>query len=405
MFRASARYRLAHFVTSALLSAGLATLGAVAQAQTTTVARAYVTTANGINLYKVSSTGALTLVSGSPFKNTSGLMIGTAGNHFITIGTTYIHSYSLTSSGGIGGQVSQINSALYTGAECGTTAGGIIDHTGQEVYVQTAGSSLWCNALQTYKADSTTAVLTFNGATEFSLDDRGQPARWLTLAPNNGHAYYTAGEYMSCGGTISGFYRDRYGSLYSAPFNLTGPLFPGPESGGGVFYPSASANIAADGTSHLAMVVFQDVQPPCGAAVGPFQLASYSVDYYGNLTSTNKGTTMPTVNVYPTSLSTSPAGNLLAVGSNQAGQWFSSQTTTGLQVFHFNGANPITRYSSVLTSAPVDGVRWDKSNHLFAISKAKGKLYVYTITPTSITPAPGSPYTISSPSNLFVHPL
>jgi hypothetical protein len=74
-------------------------------------------------------------------------------------------------------------------------------------------------------------VLTFNGATEFSLDDRGQPARWLTLAPNNAHAYYTAGEYMSCGGTISGFYRDRYGSLYSAPFNLTGPSFPGPAPG------------------------------------------------------------------------------------------------------------------------------------------------------------------------------
>jgi hypothetical protein len=31
-----------------------------------------------------------------------------------------------------------------------------------------------------------------------------------------------------------------------------------------------------------------------------------------------------------------------------------------------------------------------------------GKLYVYTITPTSITPVSGSPYTIGSPTGLFV---
>jgi len=42
------------------------------------------------------------------------------------------------SAGGIGSQVSQINSALYYGAECDTAAGRAIDHTGQEVYVQTA---------------------------------------------------------------------------------------------------------------------------------------------------------------------------------------------------------------------------------------------------------------------------
>jgi hypothetical protein len=370
-----------------------------------TVSRVYITTSAGINVYNVSSAGKLTLVSGSPFKTTAGLAIGMAESHFVTIGTTYIHSYAMTSSGGIGGQVSQINSALYTGAECGTTAGGIIDHTGQEVYVQIAGAPIWCNALQTFKVDSKTGVLTFNGATEFGLDDRGEPAKWLTLAPNNAHAYYTAGEYESCGGTISGFYRDSYGTLYSAPFNKTGPLFPGPEPGSGIFYPSAVANIAADETSHLAMVVFQDVEPPCDAVVGPLQLASYTVDYYGNLASTNKGTGMPVPNVYPTSLSISPAGNLLAVGSNQAGPWFGTNPTTGLQIFHFNGANPITKFSATITTVPIDAMAWDKSNHLFAISNSGKKLYVYTITSSTITQADGSPYTISNPSTLFVKPL
>lgn len=96
----------------------------VAAASAQNVSRVYITTSAGINVYNVASAGRLTLVSGSPFKGASGLAIGTAGNHFVTVGTTYIHSYALTSTGGIGGQVSQINSGLYYGAECGTTAGG-----------------------------------------------------------------------------------------------------------------------------------------------------------------------------------------------------------------------------------------------------------------------------------------
>jgi hypothetical protein len=378
-----------------------------AAASAQTVSRVYITTSAGINAYNVASTGKLALVPGSPFKGTAGLAIGTAGNHFITVGTTSIHSYAVTATGGIGGQVSQINSALYYGAGCGPTAGGgIIDHTGQEVYVQTNGNQdAWCNALQTYKVNTKTGVVTFNGASEFQIDDRGGPASFLTLAPNNAHAYYIAPEYMSCGGTISGFYRDSYGTLYSAPFNLTNPSFPGLESGGGYFYPAPWANIAADTTGHLAMAVFQDVEPPCNGVVGPWQLASYTVDYYGNLTSTNPAAKMPTLTIYPTSLSISPAGNLLAVGSRLGGPWANGNLTTGLQVFHFNGGNLITHYSAVFNSAVIDTIAWDKSNHLFALSKSGKKLYVYTVTPTTIVQAPGSPYTISSPSTLFVKPL
>ena len=55
-----------------------------------------------MNVYTTSSIGKLTPVSGSPFKNTVGLMIGTAGNHFITLGTAYLGSYAIKSTGGIG---------------------------------------------------------------------------------------------------------------------------------------------------------------------------------------------------------------------------------------------------------------------------------------------------------------
>ena len=67
-------------------------------------------------------------------------------------------------------------------------------------------------------------------------------------------------------------------------------------------------------------------------------------------------------------------------------------------------ANPITKFSATITTVPIDTMAWDKSNHL-AISNSGKKLYVYTITSSTITQAAGSPYTISNPSTRFVKPL
>jgi hypothetical protein len=76
----------------------------------------------------------------------------------------------------------------------------------------------------------------------------------------------------------------------------------------------------------------------------------------------------------------------------------------GLQVFHFNGSNPITHYTGLLTKDEIDQFFWDNDNHLYAISNASGKLFVFTVTPTSVSQAPGSPYTISQPLNIIVLP-
>jgi hypothetical protein len=100
---------------------------------------------------------------------------------------------------------------------------------------------------------------------------------------------------------------------------------------------------------------------------------------------------MPTPKVNPGVLNMSPSGQFLAVGGGG-----------GLQVFHFNGANPITSFSKVLTTAPIDAIRWDKNNHLYALSNSTKKLYAYTVTSSSITAVPGSPYTIASTPNALV---
>jgi WD40 repeat protein len=99
---------------------------------------------------------------------------------------------------------------------------------------------------------------------------------------------------------------------------------------------------------------------------------------------------MPKVSVASvTSIAMSPSGELLAVGG-----------TAGVQVFHFNGANPVTRYTGLLNSVEVDQMSWDSDNHLYAISQSAGKLFVFTITPTSYSQAAGSPYAITKPQNI-----
>jgi hypothetical protein len=47
--------------------------------------------------------------------------------------------------------------------------------------------------------------------------------------------------------------------------------------------------------------------------------------------------------------------------------------SAGLEVFHFNGAAPITPFSAVLTKAPIDEIHWDNANHLYALSNSTGK--------------------------------
>ena len=79
--------------------------------------------------------------------------------------------------------------------------------------------------------------------------------------------------------------------------------------------------------------------------------------------------------------------------------------TSGLQIFRFNGASPIAKVTGLLANVEIDHVAWDKNNHLFAIGQTAGKMYVFTVTPTAATEVSGSPYAVSSPTSVAVHPL
>ena len=397
--------RLRHLLCLAAAASPQAALAQLTPAATIAppVAHVYVQTPRGVNLYNTSPTGQLTLVSGSPFK-TIGLMVGTNGKYFISNGTNYVHVYAMSSSGAIGREVSNINTAHYSGAECGTTGPSVLDHTGQSLYVQltapqTSGRP-FCSAFQSYKIGST-GQLTFVGSTEQSVVLHAGSPTPLTISGQDIYAYDI--------NTISMGYEDAFAQGFKRTAS-TGSLdqwnvaVSNPPT-----YDSSwmweQFDVTSDPSNHVAVFEMQEQGLPYGPFTFP-QLASYTMDSSGNLTTTNTYRNMPAPSVYPGVMNMSPSGKLLAIGSSIDYSSCSCGTrtwgTSGLQVFHFNGASPITRYSTTLTKTPIDDIHWDKANHLYALSHSTGKLYIYTVTPTSITPVSGSPYVISSPTALIV---
>jgi hypothetical protein len=368
-----------------------------AVSQTTPIANVYVQTKSGIRVYNAAPSGQLTLVTGSPFY-TAGQMEAVRGtSYLISVGTSYLHSYKLKSSGGVGAQVSQINTGNYGGSQCGTTAGlsgNILDKTGQYFTVQLWGAedsngNTICSAYQTYKISST-GYFTYLGVAENTTIGYRYPAALnISTYSSNDLFAYGAGQTDPYASQFYAFKRASAGDLIqNANFTQNGPT-PNPNAGSNYF----PILVAADPFSHLAAVMNLPFSNSSNSDV--FQLASFSInDTTGAISSTNTYANMPKLDVYPSSIAMSPSGKVLAIGGSP-----------GLQLFHFNGASAPTLYHGnlfSLTANPnINQVAWDNSNHLYALSydtgylHATAKLYVFTVTTTSVTPAPGSPYKIS----------
>jgi len=360
---------------------------------------AYVYIPNGTSTYAydVSSTGKLKNIQGSPFP-TTGNLVGSNGSYFITVDGENLYSYAVASNGAIAGQVSEIDTQNYTGAACGTpSAGGRanptagLDQTGRNVYVPLyeANGSM-CNAIQTFNI-AKTGTLTFNGATIY-----GQGAHMAgfeslpALTGNNNFAF----NYLSVPGNcdnngLKAFSRDNSGTLNNISFTETDPT-PDPAKYTGYL---ATEFLAADNTHHLAIVV--EPTTGCNNGTGPEQLASYTVDQ-GNINSTNTYANMPAyINPPGTGgsgdMKIDPTGNFLAIAVG-----------TGVQLFYFNGAKPITPFTGVIgTSGYVSQVAWDNDGHLYALNAGEGDMHVYKVTATKVKEMAGSPTPVSVGFGLF----
>jgi hypothetical protein len=338
----------------------------------------YAPTAKGIYAYESSSAGKLTPIKGSPFTQTTGIVVGGNGSYFLSLDPAYLHAYKVSSTGAIGEQVSEIDTQAYSDAQCGSAFAAKLDHTGQYVYVLLNGSTIndhiGCAALQTYEIAKTTGVLTFKGATNLGANNYpGVP----TIAGNDIFSYTVSGVPTTCELLLEPFQRESTGVIQPTVVERKDPT-PEPNVWDGYLLSGFFTN---DPTDHMAWALQPTVGDACEA--GKYQLASYTVGSQGNLTSTNTWENMPTLAGQVYDILMSPAGNYLAVA-----------TGTGVQVFHFNGASPITPFTGIIgTSGYIIHLGWDVWNHLYAWN-VSNKLHIYAVTSSGVKEVSGSPNVI-----------
>ena len=381
-------------------------VSSAAAAAAAPVANVFVGTTNGVYLYNAAPNGSLSLVPVAP-RAVEGVSVGSNHNYFVSLDPTYLHSYAQTADGRIMSQAWFVNTPSQSGGECGTAKSAVFDHAGQSIYVQLfsdqpAGNNQEaCVAVQTYKIDWTGAIY-FVGATEFATESQTglntASSTPLRLSGNGSYAYSASYDH-GCDLETYELKRESSGTMLFNTYEiLTVPSTP-PDWR---WYPFV---VTADPTNHMAaaMVGASGSFGPCGGVAHLTQLASFTVASDGNLSSTNTPKNMPTPQINPLILNMSPSGKFLAVGGSVSNTASSgAKQTPGLQVFHFNGANPITSFSKLLTAAPINQIRWDSNNHVYALSNSTKKLYAYTVTSSGVTAVPGSPYTIAAVPNALV---
>jgi 6-phosphogluconolactonase (cycloisomerase 2 family) len=338
-----------------------------------------------ITAYAADSNGTLTAVPGSPFNQdvgsmaVNGLYLMAAANTTPTVNAYNIHpDGSLT-------LANQTNYAQDNEKNCGNAGALFFDHASQSLYLQESRIDCANSGIATYTVNSSTGMLSYLGNTITGSEyDNDNPA---TFIGNNLFAYAAGppGCYIY---SIDGFQRASNGLLSS--FDAGAPAYlPGSPGSFRDFVPDLAA---ADTTNHVAIAEIPANPPGCAGL--PVSISTWTADANGRLTTTSTYANMPTTAIVnPLDLKMAPSGQLLAIAGKE-----------GLQVLHFNGAQPATIYTPLLTTDPINMMFWDNNNHLYAISQSANKIHVFTITDTSSQEAAGSPYTISSPDDLIIQP-
>lgn len=338
-----------------------------------------------ITAYAADANGKLTAVSGSPFKENVGNM-AVNGLYLMAVANTQatINTYNIHSDGSLT-FATQTNYAQDNPNNCGGAGALYFDRTDQSLYVQEYDIDCSNSGTASFAVEDGTGQLNYLGNTVTGSQYNNQNA--ASFIDNNLFTYAAgpSGCYMY---SIDGFQRANNGLLSliddGAPAYLPGPP--------GVFRIFAPDLAAADTTNHIAVAELPANPPGCLGL--PARISTWTADSNGKLSTTSTYSNMPaTAIVNPFDLKMAPSGQLVAIAGQE-----------GLQVFHMNGADPVTGFTPLLTTDPINMMFWDNENHLYAISQKANTLHVFTITSTDYHEAPGSPYTITSPNDIAVQP-
>lgn len=330
--------------------------------------------------YSVSADGRLSPVPGSHLTYGPGGVI--AGSFLFALNTDGLHldAYRIGPDGSLTKAQSLIDYAA-TRCTCYPQIPLLADRTGLNLYVGATDQDGYLS-YETYSINQETGALTYVSATGNALNSIGVAFYPFTFSGSDLYAYGVFSRNSASPANQIGFLtRAADGSLSGDP--ATNAVVTGPTPPPGTIYEEAL--IGTDAANHV--VSFIGSLDASGNPTSlPSRLASFTIHPDGSLTSTNTSANMPEVAVPAVGAALNPSATLLAVAGN------------GLQLFHFNGAAPLTPFTGMVTSDRIDHVAWDNHNHLFGVSP--GKLYVFNVTADGVVQVPGSPYSI--PQSLFI---
>ena len=372
------------------------------------VAHVYIGSGNKILAFSAAADGKLTPVPGSPFNYSLSLM-GANGHYLFGFepSSVIIDSLSMAANGALR-KTATTNTEAYwpLGSDCPLTywngQGLRIDHSGEDLYNAAIPEDLFCYSnFQSFKINDANGKLTYLGESDKIF--YGGPL--LSILGNDEYAYSpncAAAFGNSPSPSVTAFQRISNGELATVNAGTAIPAAPMDTSypGGPVPGYYCPLMMATDPTDHAAMTLraFDNIGGGDGEGgfYGPVVIATFTADAKGNLKTTSTYKNMAVAETGGSTMRMSPSGKLLAVGGS------------GLEIFHFNGGSPLTKYKTLLTTDGIGPILWDNDNHMYALgsdTKGTGKLWVYTVTPTSVEEAPGSPYSITNEGGMVVQPL
>jgi hypothetical protein len=357
------------------------------ESTSTIVATIYLQVSKGINVYTADSAGKVSLVKGSPFP-IEGLLNAVNGKDLISVGAAAVLSYPINATtGAVGKLASIVGTDSYAGGECGYTGtdgnpnGTTLDRNGHFFYVQlwTGQNPANCSAWQSYSIGSdghfTYLDTIYNGtySNGWAVPAGNQP----TFSSSNDF-FFTNLDY---GEGVTGFQGLQKLSNGKLQVNSSFTDYPPVGDPIGPYYPTSF--LQADNAGHLAVAMIPSDEAT--QKFGPIQLASFTIAPKGYVYSTNYWLSMPTPVIQEgmAGMAFSTNGKLLAVYGYP-----------GVQLFHFNGAKPITKYTSLLPQEVIDRIGWDTAGHLYAVSYDSELIYVYNVTNSKVTELAGVPFKV-----------